>query len=392
MHKLVSMCGIGVLGACAAAPEGPGRPDDVATDVATGVAISNSFAYTPMGFARIFDTGWPGGLGVGVGFDSVSAMPVTVSGGGGSYTVTFPGLGASGFADAEGGNVQVTAEGAGNVRCRIGSWIGSPDLAVTVQCTTPAGGAAASGFAVLYAGYTMPAPNAFPTSAAYLWRPVGGGAVLRYDYNSSGTHNTVAGSGGSYTVTVPNASAGNASLMVTSYGDTPAGGAVCSITGWSTSVSGAVTSIVAGVECRNAANQLAETAFSFSYSTTGPARSQQGAHAWFNGSAASPSFSSALGKVVGCSAASVTGSGGPAVTMVVSGDLGSWDASPFLRASFASRYGAAGYCKVESLTASGLAPSSTATTTLRCYDATGAVVAAPRLTFTHVTSDASGPC
>jgi hypothetical protein len=78
--------------------------------------------------------------------------------------------------------------------------------------------------------------------------------------------------------------------------------------------------------------------------------------------------------------------------MTVAGDLGPWDATPFVRASFSSYYGQAGYCKVESLTATGAAPSSTATTTLRCYDATGAVIAAPRLTFTHVTSDASGPC
>jgi hypothetical protein len=32
------------------------------------------------------------------------------------------------------------------------------------------------------------------------------------------------------------------------------------------------------------------------------------------------------------------------------------------------------------------------TTAVRCYSATGAVVAAPQLTFTRVTSGASGPC
>ena len=388
MHKLVWMCGISMLGACAAAPDDTAAPAGAGND-ATGVATQASFAYWPMGFARITDSGGPGGPGVSVGFDSLSALPVTVAGGGGSYTVTFPGLGVGGTADATGGNVQVTAEGTGNTRCRITSWLGAPDLGVNVQCTTPAGALAASGFAVLFFRYTMPAaPTTFPTTAAYLWRPVTGGPSLHYDYNSSGTHNTVTGSAGSYTVTIPNATAGNASMMVTSYGGTAAAGPVCGITSWFNVTNG----ISAGVECRSAAGQLVESAFSFSYSTTGPALWQQGAHAWFNGTTASPSFSAALGKVTGCSAASVTGSGSPAVTMTVSGDLGSWDTSPFLRASLASRYGGAGYCKVESLTASGAAPSSTATTVLRCYDATGAAITAPRLTFTHVTSDASGPC
>jgi hypothetical protein len=407
MHKLVLMCGIGVLGGCAAAPGGTNAAaneaaneamdeaaNDAVNDVATGVASSNSFSYTPIAFARISDAGGGGAPSVLVGFDSVSASPITVAGGAGNYTVTLPGMGTIGNADATGGHVQLTAEGTGNARCRILSWLSpllSSDLNVSVQCTTPAGALAASGFAVLYFRYNMPSPSTFATSAAYLWRPENGAPALHYDYNSSGTHNTFSGSNGSYSVLVPHASAVNASMMVSSYGGSAVAGPVCSIVSWST-VASPVPGVSAGIECRNTANQLVETAFTFSYSTTGPAQWQQGAHAWFNGSVASPMYSSALGKVEGCSAASVTGSGGTVVTMTVSGDLGSWDASPLLRASFASRYGAAGYCKVESLTTSGVAPSSTATTALRCYDATGAVVAAPRLTFTHATSDAAGPC
>jgi hypothetical protein len=137
---------------------------------------------------------------------------------------------------------------------------------------------------------------------------------------------------------------------------------------------------------------VVDSAFSFSYSTTGPTLSQQGAHAWFDGSSANPTYSAALGKIEGCSPATVTGSGGPVVTMTVSGDLGSWDASPFVRASFSSGYGVPGYCNVESLSTTGVAPSSTSTTKLRCYDPTGTVVSTPQLTFTHVTSDAAGPC
>ncbi len=60
--------------------------------------------------------------------------------------------------------------------------------------------------------------------------------------------------------------------------------------------------------------------------------------------------------------------------------------------AFASKYGAAGYCKIESSTASGAAPSWTGTTRVRCYDATGTVVATPKFTFTDVTNNPSGPC
>jgi len=76
---------------------------------------------------------------------------------------------------------------------------------------------------------------------------------------------------------------------------------------------------------------------------------REGGHAWFDGTSASPPFSDALGKVEGCSPASVTGSRvGTLATVVVAGDLGPWDATPFVRASFASSYGMAGYCKVAS--------------------------------------------
>jgi hypothetical protein len=376
MYKLAWMCGIGVFAACAA-PGGGAEP-------ATGVVTSNSFAYLPMGFARVGDTG-----AVAVAFDSASTSPspVAVSHSTGSYTVTFANLAAASLTDATGGDVQLTAEGTTSVRCRVLGWGGSPDLSVSVQCTQPGGALADSGFTVLFYRDTMPAPNSFPSGAAYSWVTAMGGVSALYDYNASGTHNTVTKTTGRYTLTIPGAQAVNASMMVTPYGGTGAG-AVCSIVSWGAGSSSAVVN----VECRDAANQLADSAFSFSYATTGPTLDQQGAHAWFNGSIAHPTYSAALGKIEGCSPATVTGSPGSVVTMTVSGDLGSWDASPFLRASLASKYGAAGYCKVESLTASGVAPSSTATTTLRCYDPTGAAIPSPQLTFTHVTSDAAGPC
>jgi len=374
MNRLALLCGIGWLGACAAPTEdrGPGAAP-------ASTATQDVFAYSPMGFARITAAG-----GVAVSFNS-SAGATTVSHTTGSYGVTFAGLGAAGFADATGGDVQLTAEGTGNVKCHTTSWGGSPNLLVNVQCTQPNGTPADSAFAVQFFRYAMPSPNAFPTRAAYAWVQSTGAVSAFYDFNSSGTHNTVTrSSAGLYTVHIPGATAVNASMMVTPYGG-PAGGAACSIAFWSGGT--------ADVQCRNLNNVLVDSAFSFSYSTSGPSSEQQGAHAWFNGTAADPTYSAALGKIEGCSPASVTASrSGSLVTVVVSGDLGSWDGGAFLRASLSSAYGNPGYCKVESLTASGTAPSSTATTTLRCYDATGAVIAAPTLTFTHVTSDAAGPC
>jgi hypothetical protein len=372
MHKLAWMWGIGLAGACAAGPGGSAEP-------ATGEATSASFSYRPMGFARITATG---------GF-LPTPTPVTVSHSIGNYVVTFLGLAAPSLTDATGGNVQLTAEGTSNVRCRVLNWGGSPDLSVSVQCNQPSGALADSGFSLLFYRDAIPAPTSFPAGAAYSWVTAAGAVSSLYDYNASGTHNTVTRTPGNYALTVPGATGVNASMVVTPYGGTGAG-AACSIVNWLAASS--PSRVVVNIACRDTANQPVDSAFSFSYATTGPTIDQQGAHAWFDGSAANPSYSAALGKVEGCSPASVTATPGSPVTVTVSGDLGSWDTSPFLRASLASKYGAAGYCKIESLTASGIAPSSTAVTKVRCYDATGAAIASPQFTFTHVTSDAAGPC
>jgi hypothetical protein len=187
---------------------------------------------------------------------------------------------------------------------------------------------------------------------------------------------------GSYRVNITNGTAINASMMVTAYGDD----AVCAISGWSGGL--------ADVACANAAGAAVDSAFSFSYSTTGPSRDQQGGHAWFSSSGAvSPTYSSALGKVSWCSPASVSSTlAGSLASVSVSGDLGSWSADPFLRANFVNGYGTAKYCKVESQSATGPALPSTGTANVRCYTPVGAVVPTPTFTFTHVTSDATGPC
>ncbi len=371
-RRLVVLCTVGLLGACGAEPELP--------PVAPATVEQAAFSYSPMGFARVSATG-----GIVTQFNSTGGA-VTVARFSGGYIVTFAGLGATEGGTSSGGHIQVAAEGPGNVRCRSTGWGNAPNLNASVQCNAADGSLADSAFAIQFFRNAMPSPNSLPTTSAYTWVPDTGGVLSSYDYNSSGRHNTATKTGtGKYTVGITHATSVNASMMVTSYGTgASTAGTVCSVVYW-----GAGT---AAIECRDRLGNLVDSAFNFSYSVTGPPRDQQGAHAWFNGSAAHATYSSALGKVSLCSPASVTGSrSGSLATIVVSGELGSWDSSPFRRASFVNKYGTAGYCKVESLS-SVEGPSSSATTTVRCYSATGAMLATPVFTFTHVTSDAAGPC
>ncbi len=251
-------------------------------------------------------------------------------------------------------------------------------------CFRPDGTPADSAFAVLLHRYEMPPPNGRATIHAYTF-VVAGSVYPGMDYNSSGVHNTASRTSiGRYIVYITNAQSVNASVMLS---PAPQGdaGLTCSVVSWS---AGQIR-----VECRDAAGALADSRFSLAWAVSGPTMDQQGAHAWFNGTSASPSYSAALGKYWSCSSASVTGSrAGSLASMTVAGDLGSWDTGAFVRASFASKYGAAGYCKIETSSASGTAPTSTGTATVRCYDATGAVVATPVFTFTHVTNNPTGPC
>jgi len=367
---LVSIAFVSVAG-CSVESEGE--------ESATGSG-AEAISFAPMGFARITAAG-----GVVTQFNGSSATSPTVAHpSAGRYSVSFPALGGAG------GHVQVVAEGANNYRCRVENWnsaVGGAEK-VNVRCHRPDGTAVDAAFAVLFYRQTKPStPLSFATRGAYLWVNSAGGVDPNYDYNSSGYTNTVAKTGtGSYTVTITNARYANAGMMVTAYGTT--GAQFCSIGSWS-----AGTNLTAYVRCWNASGALADSAFTFAYGTNGPTLDQQGGHAWFDGSGTPAAYASGLGKIQGCSVANVSGSrSGSLATVVVQGDLGSWDANPFRRASFVTAYGGASYCKPESLSASGVAPSSTGSTTVRCYDAAGAILATPVFTLTHVTSDASGPC
>lgn len=371
---------------CMAACMADGDPAlDNPREAATAQA-SNS--YRPLGFARVASTGaivtaYTGSVYALAQFNSAGGAITTSHGSTGYYQVTFAGLGASAI-NGNGGNVQITAETATNTRCRVYNWFGSPNLVINVQCVTPTGAQADSGFSVLFQRYPMPAVNANPINNAYAWIQANGVVDPAYDYNDAGQHNTVLHSTpGFYSITLPGANQANASIMVSTYGQT--GANVCSLSNWGASY--------INVQCRDAANNLVDQAFTVSYATSGPTLWQQSAHAWFNGAIAHASYSGVLPRDCGSAAISGAPVPGAAFDMTVTGTLGPWGSGPFTRASFGTAYGT-GYCNIESLNTN-TAPSptwTTSTTRLRCYDPNGAVTAVPRASFTHVASDANGPC
>lgn len=359
-------------------------------DAAVATATDASFAYSPMGFARVSAAGavlvapTENSGPSPVAFNSSGNAVTTARTGVGTYTIGFAGLAAPAGA-GQGGNVQVAAEGGSNVRCRVASW-NSAGVSISVQCEQPGGALADSPFAVLFVRNGMPAVNSLPTSSAYAWVDTIGRAPSAYNYNSSGQANTAARVSGRTVVHVPGAISGNASILVSTY----SGAAICGVAGWGVALGGGVDITV---DCRTSANAQVFSAFTVSYATSGPAPGQQSAHTWFNGTGAEPSLTAALGKVSGCSPASVSVvTAGALTNVIVDGDYGAWDSSAFLRVSFAPGYAIGSYCKVETLSVTRIAGVPRAITAIRCYDATGAVIAAPWFPFTHLTSDGSGPC
>jgi hypothetical protein len=357
------------VGACVD-PEEPSASEDKLSST-EGQSLSSSF---PMGFARVYAAGT-----LRTYFNSAGGA-VSVSHATGNYTVTFAGL----KSNSGDGHVQVTAEGTNDVRCRIAGWSYQDETykRISVQCNAPDGSLADSAFAVLFFRHTMPGVKTSWATKAYTSVAAWGQVLLGADYNSSGTHNAATRSGpGAYIVSIPNATTINASMMISSYGG--AAGNVCSILSW--------TSESARIECRDRLGTLVDSTFTLSYEVDW-LNTQQGGHTWFDGMEANPAYTGGVAKWQ-CSSRSVSGSRNDSrASIVVSGELGSWDGGPFRRASLVSKYGSAGYCKVESLS-NVEGATSTSTTVVRCYSATGTVITVPQFTFTQVTSDPGmAPC
>jgi hypothetical protein len=369
------------LSACALDPDdeaGGGEPP------ATAAVEQAGSAYRPMGFARVTTAG-----GLRASFNSTGAAVSVARLDTGRYTVTFASLGTSSTSPGARGNVHLTAEGSGVARCQILDWTAAaPSVVVRVECYSTYTIAADTDFAVLYVRDTVwpSTPGTSATRSAYTRVTASGTVLSSEDYNSSGVHNTaVRTDPGITVVTVPGAATANASILITPHVGAVPGAISCALRSWAGNR--------ATVECRAQDGALVDTSFTFLFSTSGPSVEQQSAHGLFDGTALADYTVGALGKVTGCSPASLTMTRtGSLISLTVSGDYGSWDASPLVRASFATKLGAAGYCKIESLSTSGVAPSTTSTSRVRCYSSTGREVAYPGIWFTQTTSSPAGPC
>ena len=377
MHKL-SLLLLAPLAACVSAPDDNAAPLDLAP---------YTQSYHPLGFARVSAAG---ALVAQFSMATTTVLPVGVThtAGTGLYTVTFNGLGNTSGIDGTGGNYQLTTEGTSNAQCHIASITPSgTSVGVNVACGNMDGTVVDSAFAVMFYRYQQPSGTGGFLTAAYSQVSSGGTVVGLRDFNGTGVHNTVTHTVGSGAYTV-HINGGSTSSLNEGVLVSPVGGAIgtsCSVILWN-----GATALVA---CKDRTNANVDVSFFLSYALPVIPLDQQGAHAFFNGTGITAAYTSGEGKILTCSTVNVTGSiAGTLASVTVAGDLGSWDGGAYLRASFVTLASNYGYCKIEGLSASGAAPMSTATTTVRCYTPTGVPASAPHFLFTHVTSDVGGPC
>ncbi|MEN3357159.1 MAG: hypothetical protein V7637_1141 [Mycobacteriales bacterium] len=161
-------------------------------------------------------------------FDSTGGRVAVTRTATGSYTVDFPGLAAQHF----GGNVQVSAFGATANRCKVVSWLPSDTtLKVTVRCANQTGTLADTQFVAHYFHGGAPAHN-----EAYVWanQPTTTDSYSpepAYNFNSTGTPNTVSlvgGQVGLYQIFIPGI-VSMANVTVTAYGND---GDYCKVSEW----------------------------------------------------------------------------------------------------------------------------------------------------------------
>ena len=134
-----------------------------------------------------------------------------------------------------GGNVQVTAYGAGSERCKVGSWgSGGGMLSAYVNCFTAAGAPVDTLFTASYV--QQPAVNP-AAKGGYLWAEQPSAPLSTpyvpsstYQWNSSGSQNTVVRTSvGMYTATFPGIAISGGTVEVTAYGW---GNEHCKVRGW----------------------------------------------------------------------------------------------------------------------------------------------------------------
>ena len=143
----------------------------------------------------------------------------------GVYRVDFPGIG------SPGGNVQVTAHGADNMRCKVSDWVNSgTTLQVTVRCFDGSGNPANSLFTAQYLRRT----DTPGSEAAYVWsfnstspgyNPDSGRA-----WSSTGQAMSISNTGdGIYNVNLPGQDMSGGTVEVTAFGTN---NVYCKVIGW----------------------------------------------------------------------------------------------------------------------------------------------------------------
>lgn len=344
---------------------------EVEQDVASG---------SPFAFAHVAANGT-----LGDRFNSAGSTVTVVHSAIGQYSVTFAGAGlVATTGDGRWGNWQIATEGgASNVHCYLSGLNSSATGARgDVRCMTLGGAQDVdTPFALAFHRYVFPTSAGLPLDAAYTMVDSHGVVDPQFDYNSTGTHNTVTHSSiGTYTVATHGSGnvGGNAIHIVTPTDDP---GHQCSVVFWTASAT--------LVQCKDNHGNLVDGAFSYAYSRPTLPRNQQGAYALFNGTTVTQQGGLAS---LTCGSLSVSGSrSGSIATITVSGDLAPFGGGAFPRISFATPQATYGYCKVLSSFAFGSGPTS-ASMNVQCYDPTGAIVAVPQFWFAHLTSDTHGPC
>lgn len=210
----------------------------------------------------------------------------------GRYRVDFVGAGGE-----TGGNVQVTAYGGNNERCKVESWGSSgTTMSATVRCNTPSGALTNSLFTASYVGrFGVPG-----VEGGYVWADQSTATDytpnIFYQWNSAGRGNRIHRNGtGSYSVRLTKLGALNGTVEVTAYGT---GTQYCKVQNWGP----AGEDQLVNVGCFTATGAAADTQFALVFSAGSPNGTSAYTYAWSSdatSSSVTPSLSYQRGFIGG---------------------------------------------------------------------------------------------
>jgi hypothetical protein len=206
-------------------------------------------------------------LAGGYAYNSNSTVLMANRYGIGTYTVWFPGIGAA-------GNVQVTAYGEGDVKCKVGSWRAAPGNGtdIDVRCFDRYGQLTDSTYTVSYNYLGSDVKGGYlwadqPTAASYTPSPgYQGGASSTIDRSGTGV----------YTAKFAGLGAVGGHVQVTAYGGSSDW---CKSGGWGPAGGTQYVTVL----CYTASGAPVDTYFSLSYVTNGSVlwgTPAQSAYAW----------------------------------------------------------------------------------------------------------------